>query len=213
MKYAKFFPYLIFALAVSVRANGQSAAPTFKQFIEQFPKASLPYSIGTEALQAQLEKSAAQKPVRLSWEYYQFLPELDRSAAYSNMPVHPEPVAAFETERYTAVLYNLARGRSRSAKSYSISVYTKEGRYVGTHFVAGVNACSLTSVTIDEMLAADVNEYKVLWGSNNSAAENKITGLNMVETGRFPLTFAGNPDQILWNTLNSGTTAVFTPAR
>jgi hypothetical protein len=212
MKYAKIFPFLIFALAVSVRADGQSATPTFKQFIEQFPKATLPYSIGAETLQAQLENSVAQKPVRLSWEYYQFLPELDRSAAYSNMPVHPEPVAAFETERYTAVLYNLARGRSRNAKSYSISVYTKEGRYVGTHFVAGVNAYALTSVTIDEMLAADVNEYKVLW-NKNSAAENKVAGLNMVETGRFPLTFAGNPDQILWNALNAGTTAVFTPAR
>lgn len=212
MKYAKFFPFLILALAVSVRANGQSATPTFKQFIEQFPKASLPYSIGTETLQAQLGNSTAVKPVRLSWDYYQFLPELNRSAAYSNMPVHPEPVAAFETDHYTAVLYNLARGRSRNTKSYSISVYTKEGRYVGTHFVAGINAYSLTSVTIDEMLAADVNEYKVLW-SNNGTAESKIAGLDMVETGRFPLTFAGNPDQILWNTVNAGTTAVFTPAR
>ncbi len=211
MKYAKIFPFLIFALAIGIRANGQAAAPTFKQFIEQFPKAALPYTIGTEALQAQLENSPEQKPVRLSWEYYQFLPELERSAAYSNMPVHPEPVAAFETERYTAVLYNLARGRSRNTKSYSISVYTKEGRYVGTHFVAGVNAYSLTSVTIDEMLAADVNEYKVLWNSNSAA--DRIAGLNVVETGRFPLTFAGNPDQILWNVLNSGTTAVFTPAR
>lgn len=201
MKNSKLIPALLLALASFVTLNAQDATPTFQDFLAQFPKASLPYTFSAQDLQGQLETRPAAKVARLGWEYYQFLPELERSASYSNMPVCPEPVASFETEEYTAVLYNIARGFSRGTKTYSISVFSKAGEYLGTHFVAGVNPETMTVATINESLRANVNEYKVNWENNyreNGHIGNKVTGLTLVETATVELTAAGNPDQIEW---------------
>jgi hypothetical protein len=201
MKNLKLIPALLLALASIVNLNAQEATVTFQDFLAQFPKASLPYTFNAQDLQGQLETRPATKAARLGWEYYQFLPELERSAAYSNMPVCPEPVASFETSEYTAVLYNIARGFNRGTKTYSISVFTKQGEYVGTHFVAGVNPETMTVATINETLNATVVEYKVNWENDyrsNGHIGNKVTGLTMVETATLELTMAGNPDQIEW---------------
>ncbi len=126
------------------------------------------------------------------------------------MPVCPEPVAAFETKEYTAVLYNIVRGFNRGTKTYSISVYSKQGEYVGTHFVAGVNPETLTVATITETLSANVKEYKVNWANNyrqNGHIDNKVTGLTLVETATLELTTAGNPDQIDWADQSISTSA------
>lgn len=206
MKYTNLIPALLLAIASLVNLNAQETTPTFQDFLAQFPKVSLPYSFNAQELQQQLETRTANKAARMGWEYYQFLPELERSAAFSNMPVHPEPVAAFETGEYTAVLYNLARGLARGTKSYSITVFTNDGQYVGTHFVAGVNPENLTTVTIDELLNADVQEYKVTWANDyrdNGPIGNKVVSLTLVETGTFALTVAGNPDQLVWATINA----------
>lgn len=203
MKNIKLIPALLLALASFVNLNAQDTTPTFQDFLAQFPKAELPYTFSAQSLQAQLETRPAVKAERLAWDFYQFLPELERSAEFSSMAVHPEPVAAFETEKYNAVVYNLARGLARGNKTYSISVFTKDGKHVGTHFIAGVNAEVLTSVTIDETLTANVLEYKVTWAKNyreNGHIGNSVTGLSLVETGKFELTTAGNPDQIQWST-------------
>ncbi|MBL7826221.1 MAG: hypothetical protein JNJ57_06280 [Saprospiraceae bacterium] len=210
MKYSKLIPALFLAIASFVTLNGQNATPSFQEFIAQFPKASLPYSFQAQDLQTQIETRPANKANRLSWEFYQYLPELERSAAYSNMPVVPEPVAVFETKEYTAVLYNLARGLARGNKSYSITVYTNKGEYIGTHFVAGVNPEGLTSVTIDATLSAEVQEYKLTWANDyrqNGPIGNKVTGLTLVETGKFFLATEGNPDQLIWASINAGSTA------
>jgi hypothetical protein len=201
MKNIKLIPALLLALASFVTLNAQETTPTFQDFLAQFPKAELPYTFSAQSLQTQLESRPATKAARLDWNFYQFLPELERSAEFSSMPVHPEPVAAFETEKYHAVVYNLARGLARANKSYSITVFTKEGQYVGTHFVAGVNADVLTAVTIDQALNANVIEYKVSWAkdySENGYIGNNVTGLTLVEAGKFVLASAGNPDQIQW---------------
>lgn len=208
MKNLKLIPALLLALASFVTLNAQDATPTFQDFLAQFPKASLPYTFNAQDLQGQLETRPAAKVARLGWEYYQFLPELERSASFSNMPVCPEPVASFETKEYTAVLYNIARGFSRGTKTYSISVFTKAGEYLGTHFVAGVNPETMTVATINETLSASVNQYKVNWENNyreNGYIGNKVTGLTLVETATLELTTAGNPDQIEWasRTLNA----------
>ena len=210
MKNLKLIPALLLALASIVNLNAQDATPTFQDFLAQFPKATLPYTFSAQDLQGQLETRPAAKAARLGWDFYQFLPELERSASFSNMPVCPEPVATFETKEYTAVLYNIARGFNRGRKTYSISVFSKQGEYLGTHFVAGVNPETLTVATIDETLNANVNEYKVNWENNyreNGHIGNKVTGLTLVETAVVTLTTSGNPDQIEWTSRGINTSA------
>ncbi|MFN0214077.1 MAG: hypothetical protein ACKVT2_07460 [Saprospiraceae bacterium] len=201
MKNFKLIPVLLLAFASVLNLKAQDATPSFQEFLAQFPKASLPYTFNAEDLQGQLEARKATKSAHLGWEFYQFLPELERSASYSNMPVCPEPVASFQTEEYTAVLYNIARGFSRGTKTYSISVFSKQGDYLGTHFIAGVNPETLTVATIDEALNASVKEYKVNWENDyreNGYIGNKVTGLTLVVSATIELTTAGNPDQIQW---------------
>ncbi len=201
MKNIKLIPALLLALASFFTLNAQETRPTFQDFIAQFPKAELPYTFNAATLQAQLEARTAAKAPRMDWEFYQFLPELECSAAFSSMPVHPQPVAAFETQQYTAVVYNLARGLARGNKTFSITVFMKNGKYVGTHFVAGVNPETLTAATINEDLSASILKYKINWTNNyrdNGPIGNCITGLTVVKTGVFSLATAGNPDQIDW---------------
>jgi hypothetical protein len=198
-----FFLISVIFLGLVSAVNAQENTPSFQDFLAQFPKASLPYTFSAQSLQAQIETRPVAKAAPLNWDFYNFLPELERSAAFSSMPVHPQPVAALETENYHAVIYNLARGLARGNKTYSISVFTKEGNYIGTHFVAGVNPEMLTAVTIDESLVANVTEYKISWAKDyreNGHIGNNITGLNFVEAGSFGLASAGNPDQIQWAT-------------
>lgn len=213
MKNTKLIPALLLALASIINLNAQEARPSFESFVAQFPSATLPFSINAQDLQNQLESRSASKTARLGWEYYDYLPELERSAAYSSMPVHPQPIAAFHTEKYTAVLYNLARGLARGNRSYSISVYTNDGHYVGTHFIAGVSPDSLTAVTIDEELNADVHEYKIAWALDyreNGPIGNQISSVNLTGTGKFTLLTAGNPDQlVLSNMTASNSSASF----
>jgi hypothetical protein len=201
MKTINLIPALLLALASFVNLHAQENQPTFEDFLCQFPTATLPYTFSAQSLQAQLESRAASKTAPMDWAYYQFLPELEQSAAFSSMPVHPEPVVAFETEQYHAVVYNLVRGLARGKRTYSVSVFTKDGQYVGTHFIAGVNPEMLTAVTIDQALNANVLQYKVEWANNyreNGHIGNKITGLELAEVGKFSLATAGTPDQILW---------------
>ncbi len=202
MKKTTALPTILIVLAslFAFNANAQDEA-TFQDFLAQFPSATLPYNFNAQELQGQLENRTAAKAKRLGWEFYQFLPELERSAQFSSMPVYPEPVAKFETETNIAVLYNIARGFSRGTKTYSISVFDKKGNYIGSHFIAGVNPNTLTSATIDENLNADVKEFKVNWANDYrefGAQGNQVTGLTLLEMQTLELIMPGNPDQIEW---------------
>ncbi|MBX2893725.1 MAG: hypothetical protein KF734_22610 [Saprospiraceae bacterium] len=202
MKKNAAIPTILLALAslFAFQVKAQDA-PTFQDFLAQFPAAELPYSFNAEELQGQLQNNTTAKAKRLGWEYYEFLPELERSAQFSSMPVYPEPVAKFETENNIAVLYNIARGLSRGTKTYSITIFDKEGQYVGTHYVAGVNPNSLTVATIAENLSADVKEYKVNWANDFrtfGAQDNQIS-LNLTDFQTIDLVAPGNPDQIEWS--------------
>ena len=94
MKLTTAIPTILIAL-VSLFASSVNAQDntTFQDFLAQFPAASLPYNFSTEELQSQLQTRTAAKAKRLGWEFYEFLPELERSAQFSSMPVYPEPVA------------------------------------------------------------------------------------------------------------------------
>lgn len=150
--------------AAVLNAQGINAEDTvsFQDFLQQFPTKSLPYTISEQDLQGQLENGTP-RAKRLDWEFYQFLPTLERSAQVARMTVYPEPVASFETKEHFAVLYNLARGLSKGNKCYEIAVFDKEGNFIATRVIAGVNVKSLTSVTIDTELSATVKAYKVDW--------------------------------------------------
>ena len=211
MKKTTVIPTILLAL-VSLFAINLKAQDTtsFQDFLAQFPAATLPYSFNAEDLQGQLQNRTAAKATRLGWEFYQFLPELERSAQFSSMPVHPEPVAKFETENNIAVLYNIARGLSRGTKTYSITIFDKQGNYIGTHFVAGVNPNMLTVATITENLNADVKEYKVNWANDfraNGFQNNQITNIELTASQTLDLITAGNPDQIEWTSRISQDTA------
>lgn len=211
MKKTTVIPTILLAL-VSLFAINLKAQDTtsFQDFLAQFPAATLPYSFNAEDLQGQLQNRTAAKATRLGWEFYQFLPELERSAQFSSMPVHPEPVAKFETENNIAVLYNIARGLSRGTKTYSITIFDKQGNYIGTHFVAGVNPNMLTVATITENLNADVKEYKVNWTNDfraNGFQNNQITNIELTASQTLDLITSGNPDQIEWTSRISQDTA------
>ena len=187
---------------VNTSTNGNPDEPTFQDFLAQFPKATLPYTFNADDLQAQMEKRAtAPKAKRLAWEYYQFLPMLEESARFSRMPVYPEPVAAFETKDYYAVLYNTGRGYTKNVKSYHIAVFDKAGNHLATHFVAGVNANTLTAATIDETLHAKVQAFQVNWAKD--LQENGIDGntiLSLTPAGKqiIELTTGGMVEQVNW---------------
>lgn len=205
MKNLKVIP-AIFLVLLSI-AHLHAQEPTFQDFLGQFPIATLPYTFDATELQDQIETRVTPKVPHLDWEYYQFLPELERSAQFSSKPVHPEPVAVFETGDFYAVLYNVARGLTRGTKTYSISVFEKDGTYVGTHFVAGVDTQHLTVATIDTDLKAQVLDYNINWENGfqyKGISNNKISELILRETQMLELTAPGNPDPVEW-------TATMTP--
>lgn len=199
-------PVLIFAFT-SIFSNTHLIAqdndtPAFTEFVAQFPQASLPYSLSTETLQAQIEHNTAAKAKRLGWQYYQFLPELERSAEFSNMPVYPEPVAAFETKEYVAVLYNIARGSVKGNKTFTISLFDHAGNHIATNFVAGADTKTITTATIDANFVAQVTAYKVIWTLDfleNGREGNSVKSLESSSTQSIDLTLPGNPDQIDWS--------------
>lgn len=214
MKNILVIPALILAFATSFTTNvaaQETETPAFTEFIAQFPKAELPYTFGTEELKGQLEiNTAAAKAKRLGWQHYQFLPELERSAEYSNMPVYPEPVAAFETKEYTAVLYNIARGTGKGAKTYTISLFDRAGNHIATNFVAGADAKTLTAATIAADLKAEVTEYQVNWTLDlleNGREGNSVKNLEAKAKQVIDLTIPGNPDQIDWSVKTTATDA------
>ncbi len=185
MKNSILIPALAIAIFFTLNLNAQS--PSFQDFLAQFPTASLPYSLDAQSLQAKVTgTAAAEKAKRMGWEYYEFLPELERSAEFSGMPVHPEPVAKFENKEYYAVLYNIARGFSKGTKTYSISLFDKQGAYISTHFVAGVNANEITAVMIDDQMKATVSLFR----NAGTPVQQAVQSFNLFTEG--------NPDQLEW---------------
>lgn len=173
---------------------GEPDQAAFQHFLQQFPKAQLPYVIGTTELSAQLEQRAqGVQPARaafLPWECYDFLPDLERSAMATNMPAHPQPIAAFESAEYHAVLYNVGRATAKQYRALYVAVFDKQGRHLATTFVAGVNPNALVSAVIDENLHVNVLEHRVEWAKNpkEGIVGNRLTGLAPLASENFDLT-------------------------
>ena len=175
---------LFFALTVFAQTEA-----TFEGFIQQFPKAELPYTLSESVLRSQLENRAANTPVEktkcLAWEYYDFIPTLEDDARENRMPVYPEPIAALETDTYYAVVYNTGRNFARQYKTYNIAVFDKAGKFVATRSIAGVNPTALAAATIDAELNVTIKEYSVNWSKDyltNGIEGNTITGLTEIST-------------------------------
>lgn len=193
MKNLAIIPALLLALAVNLTAQ-EVENPTFAQFVAQFQQASLPYSLDAQAVAAK----PAPKAGRLDWQFYQFLPELEQIAQSSNMPVHPEPVAAFETEGNIAVLYNLTRGTNRNYTStYTLSVFDRAGNHIATHFVAGANNKSLTTVTINARFNAEIKTLPVV-EEGLEGAKSSVRQLDLLTPN--------TSEQMEWSAVSAKTT-------
>ncbi len=114
----KTFLLLPVFLIISQFCFSQDVA-TIQDFFVKFPNASLPFDADTIA-----------KQKRLTWEFYQFLPELENIATEKSAPVYPEPVAQFEKEGNIVVLYNIVTGLDTGDKDYYISIFDKDGSYI-----------------------------------------------------------------------------------
>lgn len=164
-----------------------AAAPdpaAFQQFLQQFPKAELPYVISTTELSAQLEQRAqgvrpAASPF-LAADTYDFLPDLERSAVATRIPAHPQPVARFETADRYAVIYNLPRAAAKQFRALYVAVYDKSGNHISTTFLAGANPNLIVSAVLDENLQASMQEFQVSWAKDLSQGliGNQLTGLS-----------------------------------
>jgi hypothetical protein len=155
----------------------------FQSFLAQFPSAGLPYCIDAENV-----KDLQNQAEVLDWEFYEFLPELERSAAYSNTPVYPQPIVKFETDKYFAVLYNVVRGIGKNGKTLNVTVFDKNGNHVATNYVAGMNANSLISANISAALEAEVMEFMLDQETLEMKNHGKVN-LNLI--------VPGNPDEIV----------------
>jgi hypothetical protein len=179
---------IIAAVLISATATFAQGA-SFESFLQQFPKATLPYTLGEQDLRNQLERRAQNMPVekanRLAWEYYEFIPTLEADARESRMPVYPEPIALLETSTHYAVVFNTGRNFARQYKTYNIAVYTKDGQFVAARCIAGVNPTAMASATIDENLNVTVKEYRVEWSKDFNTTGfdgNSILGITHTTT-------------------------------
>jgi hypothetical protein len=157
---------------------------TFQDFLKQFPSAGLPYSFSEQDLKGQLDartgtNARRESPKRLAWEYYEFLPDLEKIAEVSSMPIYPEPVASFETEKHYAVAYNTGRAFAKQYKTYNIALFDKNGVHQATYCIAGVQIGTLTAATLDEQLHVTIKEYEIKW-EKDPVAEG-IKGNNVSE--------------------------------
>lgn len=181
---------LLFAIAAMTFLAAPAPAQTvsFDQFLQQFPAATLPFSIDADALQADLSNNEPSQVARLDWAYFEFLPELENNAQFCRMPVYPEPVARFETDKYHAVLYNLARGASKGSKFYTISVFDKEGTHLGTHYIGGITNKQMNAFSISTDLIATVNSFSMAVAKGETAAP--------AGTQTIQLAAPGNPNEL-----------------
>lgn len=180
MKKAIFFFAFIFCLQ---NINAQES--TFQDFLTKFPDSTLPYGIGAHTVRDLVYQK---KATILAWEFYKFLPLIESSAQFFSMPVHPEPLLKFETDSNFILLYNLKIGAKINQTHYVVSVFTKKGKHIASHFIGGANYTEVVSFTIDEKLNAACSLFYV-------SDEGKLKPQDMQV---IDLTKKGNPNQLFW---------------
>lgn len=168
---------------------------TFEDFLKQFPARTLPYALDEKTLQARLELEIVRQTdpenyvaptrQRLSWEYYKFLPYLKESSMFSRNPITAEPVAAFKTDQYHAVIYVTGRGFSRNYGEYFVTVFNHKGKHIATNAIGSVYPTTLISFDLDKNLWVTTKTWQVNWENNydeHGLEGNKITSLALLET-------------------------------
>ena len=189
-----------FTLMPGGKAAVESKSPDdFEKFLEQFPKAELPYAITKADMQAQLEagirkdddsKSAHSKSRKYLDDPNRFIPT-PRMEYLSRSPIYKEPVLQLATADHHAVIYAVTQGFSVSFKTYNVAVFDKSGKYLATHSVAGSSIDHLTTGTINEQLQAVIETYTVNWEHDvyeSDLADNTITGLTLEQAKTVDLT-------------------------
>lgn len=183
--------------------------PDFTDFLKQFPKVGLPYNLSAEylkdyfaaAIQLDEKSDDAEQEalynsrVRLH-DPRRFLPA-SRHSSFSRIPVFLEPVARIETKNHYAAVYSESQGFGWAYKSYHVAVYTKSGRLLSEHTIAGTGSTELTAVAIDARLHAVVQTYRINWKKDyyeNGTEGNEITGLTLDTAKALDLT---QPDKEL----------------
>ncbi len=203
-----------FILTTDSLSAQTAAAPdpaAFQQFLQQFPKAELPYVIGTTELSAQLEQRAQgirpSASAFLDADTYDFLPDLERSAVATRIPAHPQPVARFETADRYAVIYNLPRAAAKQYRALYVAVFDRDGNHISTTFLAGANPNLVVSAVLDENLHASMQEFQVSWAKDPSQglAGNQLTGLSPLAIQRTDLNAAAPESD--WNERHEPKTA------
>ena len=178
---------------------------SFKQFLKQFPKAALPYSIDKQTLQAHVEEEIArqtsdedtykpqQTAKRLEWKYYEFLPALKNASRFSRMPLFAIPVAQFTSDEFIAVLYMSGRGYSRNFGDYSVALFDKSGKHIATNNVAYVYSTKMATTTIDTDLTASTESWQINWEKDYTEAgfeDNSIKDYTLLEKSATDLRIA-----------------------
>jgi hypothetical protein len=162
-----FFTVALFTVAhFAAVAQSTGSAVTFQEFIAQFPKASLPYTMTEQSLHAELAQGGSPMKSRLDVRYFDFLPTLADMASRDNTPVSAQPIAAFETETHFAVLFNTGRKFARQFKTYHLTVFDKQGNYVASRCIGGVNSTNMAAFDIDTDLLVTVRTYRLDWLKN-----------------------------------------------
>lgn len=176
--------------------------PDFKEFLKQFPKQSLPYSLDEKDMLGDLQQYVAdinnpkksytpsKKVNRLDWEYYKFLPGLKFESSFSRVPMQTEPVAMFALNDNYAVIYRSSRSFHFGYSTYKLAYFDKKGEQLSLNTIGMVGTESIMSAVISKDLQAELKTWKIDWDKDyleNGLDDNKITGLSYLESKHLDL--------------------------
>ncbi len=201
MKKSIIIQTLIACLSVANLNPAIAQEVSFEEFLQQFPKTALPFSLSERDVLSSSQQSV--ESARLDWAFFEFLPELEASAQFSRMVVYPEPVARFEAGKNHAVLYNLARGLHRNSKYYTLSVYDQYGTHLGTHYVGGMQGTRLHAFTIQENFKAIVRIFEGP-GHDNQSIQPSIQSLRSAGQQMIELLAPGNANSLIISASKGG---------
>lgn len=180
--------------------------PTFEEFLGQFPKKSLPYSLDEKSLKSKLEKFVDQvnhprketyngQAKRLEWPYYRFLPDLQNEASFSRLPVQAEALAMFAAGDKVAVVYSTSRSLHFGYATYYLSLFDEKGRQISSNVIGKVMPETILSANISKSLQAELKSWHIDWQKpyeDNGLDGNRITGLTFMESSRLDLNVPTN---------------------
>jgi hypothetical protein len=106
---------------------------SFRDFLGQFPKVKLPYSIKLDEERMKVEQVGRKDTKPLSFDYGEYVPGLTRGMVSRLGPddYYPEALLA-QNDRYTAVVYYAVSG-FRGAIRYYLATYDSKGNEISRY--------------------------------------------------------------------------------